>query len=148
MRTLLIWHLQLPCRAVSLQQRMQQRIMLLQQWQRATVSLLSPTCGLIALLHAVTLLTKDVKCVPDHSERSFYKELVKVIEASDVILEVLDARDPLGTRCIDMEKMVRKADPSKRIVLLLNKIGIMQCLLCLKFALMVVMPSYISTYDS
>ena len=94
------------------------------------------------------LLTEDVKCVPDHSERSFYKELVKVIEASDVILEVLDARDPLGTRCIDMEKMVRKADPSKRIVLLLNKIGIMQCLLCLKFALMVVMPSYNSTYDS
>ncbi|KAG2536784.1 hypothetical protein PVAP13_9NG220400 [Panicum virgatum] len=58
----------------------------------------------------------------DHSERSFYKELVKVIEASDVVLEVLDARDPLGTRCIDMENMVRKADPSKRIVLLLNKI--------------------------
>jgi len=60
----------------------------------------------------------------DHSERSFYKELVKVIEASDVILEVLDARDPLGTRCIDMERMVRKADPSKRIVLLLNKIDL------------------------
>jgi len=62
----------------------------------------------------------------DHSERSFYKELVKVIEASDVILEVLDARDPLGTRCIGMERMVRKADPSKRIVLLLNKIGILK----------------------
>ncbi|GJN24136.1 hypothetical protein PR202_gb11858 [Eleusine coracana subsp. coracana] len=57
-------------------------------------------------------------------ERSFYKELLKVIEASDVILEVLDARDPLGTRCIDMEKLVRKADPSKRIVLLLNKIDL------------------------
>nr|ACG24285.1 hypothetical protein [Zea mays] len=62
--------------------------------------------------------------INDHSERSFYKELVKVIEASDVIMEVLDARDPLGTRCIDMEKMVRKADPSKRIVLLLNKIDL------------------------
>ncbi|XP_024313597.1 guanine nucleotide-binding protein-like NSN1 isoform X2 [Brachypodium distachyon] len=60
----------------------------------------------------------------DHSERAFYKELVKVIEASDVILEVLDARDPLGTRCVDMEKMVRKADPTKRIVLLLNKIDL------------------------
>lgn len=71
-------------------------------------------------------LLKLLNVSPDHSERAFYKELVKVIEASDVIVEVLDARDPLGTRCIDMEKMVMKADPSKRIVLLLNKIGIMQ----------------------
>ncbi|KAJ6833576.1 guanine nucleotide-binding protein-like NSN1 [Iris pallida] len=60
----------------------------------------------------------------DHSERTFYKELVKVIEASDVILEVLDARDPLGTRCIDMERMIFKSDPNKRLVLLLNKIDL------------------------
>ncbi|XP_051142072.1 guanine nucleotide-binding protein-like NSN1 isoform X2 [Andrographis paniculata] len=60
----------------------------------------------------------------DHSERAFYKELVKVIEASDVILEVLDARDPLGTRCVDMEKMVMKSGPEKHLVLLLNKIDL------------------------
>lgn len=59
----------------------------------------------------------------DSSDRAFYKDLVKVIEASDVILEVLDARDPLGTRCVDIEKMVMKAGPEKRLVLLLNKIG-------------------------
>lgn len=63
------------------------------------------------------------RCRTDSSDRAFYKELVKVIEASDVILEVLDARDPLGTRCIDMEKMVMKAGPEKHLVLLLNKIG-------------------------
>ncbi|KAL0284219.1 UNVERIFIED_CONTAM: Guanine nucleotide-binding protein-like NSN1 [Sesamum angustifolium] len=60
----------------------------------------------------------------DHSERAFYKELVKVVEASDVILEVLDARDPLGTRCGDMEKMVMKSGADKHLVLLLNKIDL------------------------
>ncbi|KAK1428470.1 hypothetical protein QVD17_17305 [Tagetes erecta] len=57
-------------------------------------------------------------------ERPFYKELKKVIEASDVILEILDARDPLGTRCTDLEKMVLKAGPEKHLVLLLNKIDL------------------------
>lgn len=45
------------------------------------------------------------------------------IEASDVIFEVLDAQEPLGTRCVDMEKMVIRAGPEKHLVLLLNKIG-------------------------
>lgn len=48
---------------------------------------------------------------------------MKVVEASDVIIQVLDARDPLGSRCVDVERMVHKAGPLKRIVLLLNKIG-------------------------
>ncbi|KAL5065878.1 hypothetical protein RYX36_027615, partial [Vicia faba] len=69
-------------------------------------------------------LENVAKTKVDSSDRAFYKDLVKVIEASDVILEVLDARDPLGTRCVDIEKMVMKAGPEKRLVLLLNKIDL------------------------
>lgn len=47
----------------------------------------------------------------------------QVAEASDVIIQVLDARDPLGCRCADVERFVRKLDPSKKVILLLNKIG-------------------------
>ncbi len=46
-----------------------------------------------------------------------------MVEAADVILEVLDARDPLAYRCLEVEQFVRTADPNKKIVLLLNKVG-------------------------
>ncbi|KAG0569973.1 hypothetical protein KC19_6G129400 [Ceratodon purpureus] len=60
----------------------------------------------------------------EHSRRQFYKEFMKVVDASDVIIQVLDARDPLGSRCVDVERMVNKARGLKRIVLLLNKIDL------------------------
>ena len=59
----------------------------------------------------------------ERSRRAFYKDFVKVVEAADVILEVLDARDPLAYRCVEVEQFVRAADPNKKIVLLLNKVG-------------------------
>ena len=59
----------------------------------------------------------------DNSRRAFYKEFVKVVEAADVIIEVLDARDPLSTRCTDVERYVRRSGASKKLILLLNKIG-------------------------
>ncbi|KAF4696789.1 nucleolar gtp-binding protein [Perkinsus olseni] len=49
------------------------------------------------------------------------RELYKVVDSSDVILEVIDARDPMGTRCQKLEREIRKTRPNKHIVLILNK---------------------------
>ena len=37
--------------------------------------------------------------------------------------QVLDARDPLACRCVDVERYIRQSNPNKRIILLLNKMG-------------------------
>lgn len=59
----------------------------------------------------------------DSSKRAFMKEFKKVLDSSDVILEVLDARDPLGCRCYEAEKAIMTAGGgSKRVVLVLNKV--------------------------
>lgn len=48
---------------------------------------------------------------------------MQVIEASDVIVEVLDARDPLGCRCPQLEETVLKHEGKKKLLFILNKIG-------------------------
>jgi nuclear GTP-binding protein len=55
--------------------------------------------------------------------KRIWGELYKVVDSSDVIVQVLDARDPMGTRCHHLEHHLKK-DAMKRhkhVVLLLNK---------------------------
>ena len=53
--------------------------------------------------------------------KRIWNELYKVIDSSDVLIHVLDARDPMGTRCPTVEKFLRKEAPHKHLILLLNK---------------------------
>lgn len=53
--------------------------------------------------------------------KRIWNELYKVMDSSDVILHVLDARDPMGTRCRNVEKHLRTEARHKQLVFILNK---------------------------
>ena len=55
-----------------------------------------------------------------NSRRAFLRELRKVVSGADVVLHVLDARDPEGTRSKAIEDMVLQT-AGKRLVFVLNK---------------------------
>lgn len=63
------------------------------------------------------------------SRKWYRKELAKVVETADVIIEVLDARDPLACRCRSVENKVLQLTSGvtgkpKKLILLLNKIDL------------------------
>ncbi|KAL9010112.1 MAG: hypothetical protein Q9173_004918 [Seirophora scorigena] len=53
--------------------------------------------------------------------KRIWNELYKVIDSSDVVIHVLDARDPLGTRCHSVEKYIKEEAPHKHLIFVLNK---------------------------
>lgn len=56
--------------------------------------------------------------------KRIWNELYKVIDSSDVILQVLDARDPLGTRSPPIEKYLRTEKTHKHLMFILNKVDL------------------------
>ncbi|XP_055521437.1 LOW QUALITY PROTEIN: guanine nucleotide-binding protein-like 3-like protein, partial [Leucoraja erinacea] len=72
-------------------------------------------------------LKTNLNLETENSRKAYYREFKKVrlsLEASDVVLEVLDCRDPLGCRCPEVEKEVVEAGTNKRLILVLNKIDL------------------------
>jgi nuclear GTP-binding protein len=53
--------------------------------------------------------------------KRIWNELYKVIDSSDVVVHVLDARNPLGTRCKSVEEFIKKEAPHKHLIFVLNK---------------------------
>jgi nuclear GTP-binding protein len=67
---------------------------------------------------------KKMATKKDVSRKTYNKEFKKVVEQADVVLYVLDARDPDGTRSKEIENMIRESpNGEKQLLLILNKVG-------------------------
>lgn len=85
---------------------------------RADATDAGPSSGLSFAPVDAALTTRD------SSSKAFLRELRKVIDRSDVIIQVLDARDPDGTRSRWVEEEVRKREADgKKLLAVVNKIG-------------------------
>lgn len=65
-------------------------------------------------------LVSDKRMEAGQSKR-IWDELYKVLDSSDVVVQVLDARDPEGTRTRHVEEYLEKHAPNKSLVFVLNK---------------------------
>lgn len=60
---------------------------------------------------------------PGKNKRTYLREVMKLVELADIVLLVLDARDPLSGKSQIIEEMVQKM-ANKKLVYILNKIDL------------------------
>ncbi|ESO88812.1 hypothetical protein LOTGIDRAFT_165229 [Lottia gigantea] len=58
---------------------------------------------------------------PFEKNLDFWRQLWRVIERSDIIVQIVDGRNPLLFRCSDLDKYVKEVNKSKVNLLLINK---------------------------
>ncbi|XP_040123670.1 large subunit GTPase 1 homolog [Oryx dammah] len=58
---------------------------------------------------------------PFERNLDFWRQLWRVIERSDIVVQIVDARNPLLFRCEDLECYVKTVDDNKENVILINK---------------------------
>ncbi|KYN44004.1 Large subunit GTPase 1 like protein [Trachymyrmex septentrionalis] len=58
---------------------------------------------------------------PYERNLEFWRQLWRVVERSDVIVQIVDARNPLLFRCEDLERYVKEINSDKLNMILLNK---------------------------
>ncbi|XP_068137256.1 large subunit GTPase 1 homolog [Hyperolius riggenbachi] len=64
---------------------------------------------------------KKLILTPFERNLDFWRQLWRVIERSDVVVQIVDARNPLLFRCQDLEKYVKELSPHKENIILINK---------------------------
>uniref|UniRef100_H9G8S3 Large subunit GTPase 1 homolog n=1 Tax=Anolis carolinensis TaxID=28377 RepID=H9G8S3_ANOCA len=58
---------------------------------------------------------------PFERNLDFWRQLWRVLERSDVVVQIVDARNPLLFRCRDLESYAKEISPEKENLILLNK---------------------------
>ncbi|XP_043348118.1 large subunit GTPase 1 homolog isoform X2 [Dermochelys coriacea] len=68
-------------------------------------------------------LEEEQKLILTPFERNldFWRQLWRVIERSDIVVQIVDARNPLLFRCQDLECYVKEMSSDKKNIILLNK---------------------------
>lgn len=69
--------------------------------------------------------SNDLLMTPFERNLEVWRQLWRVIERSDLIVQIVDARNPLLFRCEDLEKYVKEVDEKKNNLLLVNKADMM-----------------------
>lgn len=69
--------------------------------------------------------TEDLLMTPFERNIEVWRQLWRVIERSDLVVQIVDARNPLLFRSEDLEKYVKEVDPRKNNLLLVNKADMM-----------------------
>ncbi|XP_060829287.1 large subunit GTPase 1 homolog [Bombus pascuorum] len=64
---------------------------------------------------------EELILTPYEKNLEFWRQLWRVVERSDVIVQIVDARNPLLFRCEDLEAYVKEVDSRKMNLILINK---------------------------
>jgi large subunit GTPase 1 len=67
----------------------------------------------------------DLLLTPFERNIEVWRQLWRVIERSDLVVQIVDARNPLLFRCEDLERYVKEVDSEKENLLLVNKADMM-----------------------
>lgn len=67
----------------------------------------------------------DLLMTPFERNLEVWRQLWRVIERSDLVVQIVDARNPLMFRSEDLESYVKDVDPGKKNLLLVNKADMM-----------------------
>lgn len=86
----------------------------LQQWEREAFMEWRKGLSELQEIEGITM-------TPYEKNLEFWRQLWRVIERSDIIVQIVDARNPLLFRCEDLESYVREVSCEKLNLILINK---------------------------